>query len=150
MHVTSHICDQLSEANNHLVPSHFFMFYFIFDYIGLHEIGTHVVRPFFLPPRVKLLDTLQGTDDASIVMLSITTIWPSPHGNYTVPLTTPSHHLFSWHFHLFYCRLSGDPQQRFVILGFGNDTRVMMRDFRVDEPEIEEFIEHWRRLIASE
>ena len=24
-----------------------------------------------------------------------------------------------------------------------------MRDFRVDEPEIEEFIEHWRRLIAS-
>jgi hypothetical protein len=28
---------------------------------GLHEIGTHVVRPFFLPPRVKLLDTLQGT-----------------------------------------------------------------------------------------
>ena len=34
-------------------------------------------------------------------------------------------------------------------MGFGNDTRVMMRDFRVDEPEIEEFIEHWRRLIAS-
>ena len=29
---------------------------------GLHEIGTHVVRPFFLPPRVKLLDTLQGEE----------------------------------------------------------------------------------------
>mmetsp|Transcript_1065 Transcript_1065/g.1187 ORF Transcript_1065/g.1187 Transcript_1065/m.1187 type:complete len:888 (-) Transcript_1065:21-2684(-) len=70
--------------------------------VGLHEIGTHVVRPFFLPPRVKLLETLQA-----------------------------------------------DLKQRFLIIGFGNDTRVMMRDFRGDEPEIGEAVEHWRLLIAS-
>ena len=46
-------------------------------------------------------------------------------------------------------RVVAESQYHEPLLGFGNDTRVMMRDFRVDEPEIEEFIEHWRRLIAS-
>ena len=70
--------------------------------VGLHEIGAHVERPFFLPARVKLLDTLQQ-----------------------------------------------DPLQRFLVTGTGNDTRVMIRTFRGDEPEIEEFVEHWRLLIAQ-
>jgi hypothetical protein len=38
---------------------------------------------------------------------------------------------------------------RFLIIGFGNDTRVMMRDFRGDEPEIEESVEQWRLLIGT-
>ena len=70
--------------------------------VGLHEIGAHVERPFFLPARVKLLDTLQQ-----------------------------------------------DPLQRFLVTGTGNDTRVMVRTFRGDEPEIEEYVEHWRLLIAQ-
>jgi hypothetical protein len=70
--------------------------------VALQEIGTHIVRPFFLPARVSLLDALEG-----------------------------------------------DPFQRFVIIGFGNDAHVMIRNFRGDEPEIEEFVEHWRLLIAS-
>ena len=70
--------------------------------VALQDIGTHIVRPFFLPARVSLLDALEG-----------------------------------------------DPFQRFVIIGFGNDAHVMIRNFRGDEPEIEEFVEHWRLLIAS-
>jgi hypothetical protein len=70
--------------------------------VGLHEIGAHVSRPFFLPSRVKLLETLQS-----------------------------------------------DPLQRFVISGNGNETRVMVRNFRGDEPEIEEFVEEWRLLIVN-
>ena len=82
-------------------------------------------------------------------MLNYTTLY------YTILYHTSIHYtklhltLTTLHSTAFYYPISGDPQQRFVILGFGNDTRVMMRDFRVDEPEIEEFIEHWRRLIAS-
>ena len=151
---------------------------------GLHEIGTHVVRPFFLPPRVKLLDTLQGTyllyctfygqyfrsihaSRSSLRYLSFPSFPPSfltspfpllfysspflssppPHPPFLLFSATPTNHLLQ---QTHPTLLTGDPQQRFVILGFGNDTRVMMRDFRVDEPEIEEFIEHWRRLIASE
>lgn len=70
--------------------------------VALQDIGTHVVRPFYLQPHVKLLDALEA-----------------------------------------------DPFQRFVILGFGVDAHVMIRSFRGDEPEIEEFVEHWRLLIAS-
>ena len=70
--------------------------------VALQDIGTHVVRPFYLQPHVKLLDALEA-----------------------------------------------DPFQRFVILGFGIDAHVMIRSFRGDEPEIEEFVEHWRLLIAS-
>ena len=43
-----------------MLHSHSFSLPIPFSLSGLHEIGTHVVRPFFLPPRVKLLDTLQG------------------------------------------------------------------------------------------
>ena len=169
-----------------------------------------MVRPFFLPPRVKLLDTLQGeeptdggseretivdTDTRTAIARErrrrrgkrrkelLGTMLRTLQIRQNIPLSFPpprppglpssSCALFIAG-ELFQCHLSiplllssphppfpslylislllavpGDPQQRFVILGFGNDTRVMMRDFRVDEPEIEEFIEHWRRLIAS-
>ena len=70
--------------------------------VALLDIGAHVVRPFFLPPSVKLIDALEA-----------------------------------------------DPFQRFVILRFGSDAHVMIRNFRGDEPEIEEFVEHWRLLISS-
>ena len=70
--------------------------------VGLHEIGAHVERPFFLPARVKLLETLQL-----------------------------------------------DPLQRFIVTGVGNDTRIMIRTFRGDEPEIGEYVEHWRLVILQ-
>jgi hypothetical protein len=34
-------------------------------------------------------------------------------------------------------------------LGCGIDTHITIRNFRGDEPEIEEFVEHWRLLIAD-
>jgi hypothetical protein len=34
-------------------------------------------------------------------------------------------------------------------IGFGIDTQITIRNFRGDEPEIEEFVEHWRLLIAD-
>ena len=70
--------------------------------VGLHEIGAHVERPFFLPGRIKLLETLQL-----------------------------------------------DPLQRFIVTGVGNDTRIMIRTFRGDEPEIGEYVEHWRLVILQ-
>mmetsp|Transcript_32125 Transcript_32125/g.30618 ORF Transcript_32125/g.30618 Transcript_32125/m.30618 type:complete len:787 (-) Transcript_32125:234-2594(-) len=45
--------------------------------------------------------------------------------------------------------LAADPFHRFVIIGFGIDTQITIRNFRGDEPEIEEFVEHWRLLIAD-
>jgi hypothetical protein len=33
--------------------------------------------------------------------------------------------------------------------GCGIDTHITIRNFRGDEPEIEEFVEHWRLLIAD-
>lgn len=45
--------------------------------------------------------------------------------------------------------LSTDPFQRFVIIGSGVNTHVTIRNFRGDEPEIMEFVEHWRVLIAE-
>jgi hypothetical protein len=45
--------------------------------------------------------------------------------------------------------LAQDPFQRFVILGSGIDTHVTIRNFRGDEPEILEYVEHWRLLIAD-
>jgi hypothetical protein len=45
--------------------------------------------------------------------------------------------------------LSTDPFQRFVVIGSGVNTHVTIRNFRGDEPEIMEFVEHWRVLIAE-
>lgn len=45
--------------------------------------------------------------------------------------------------------LEADPFQRFVVVGFENDAQVIIRNFRGDEPEIEEFVENWRLHIAS-
>ena len=45
--------------------------------------------------------------------------------------------------------LAADPFQRFVIMGFGADARVTIRTFRGDEPEIEKYVEHWRKLIIN-
>ena len=38
---------------------------------------------------------------------------------------------------------------RFVIMGFGSESRVTIRTFRGDEPEIEKFVENWRTLIET-
>ena len=45
--------------------------------------------------------------------------------------------------------LAADPFQRFVIMGFGTEARVTIRTFRGDEPEIEKYVEHWRKLIIT-
>lgn len=45
--------------------------------------------------------------------------------------------------------LAVDPFQRFVIMGFGADARVTIRTFRGDEPEIEKYVEQWRKLITE-
>eukprot|EP00596_Hydrurales_sp_CCMP1899_P009800 CAMPEP_0119035564 /NCGR_PEP_ID=MMETSP1177-20130426/2648_1 /TAXON_ID=2985 /ORGANISM="Ochromonas sp, Strain CCMP1899" /LENGTH=1104 /DNA_ID=CAMNT_0006994003 /DNA_START=168 /DNA_END=3482 /DNA_ORIENTATION=- len=45
--------------------------------------------------------------------------------------------------------LEADPFQRFVMLGVGPESHVMIRNFRGDEQEIEEFVERWRLLVAS-
>lgn len=45
--------------------------------------------------------------------------------------------------------LAADPFQRFVIMGFGVEARVTIRTFRGDEPEIEKYVEHWRKLIIN-
>jgi hypothetical protein len=45
--------------------------------------------------------------------------------------------------------LAADPFKRFVIMGFGAEARVTIRTFRGDEPEIEKYVEHWRKLITN-
>ena len=69
---------------------------------GLHEIGTHVVRPFFLPPRVKLLDTLQGPYCAVLYCTALYCTVLSMQNTLFNPINTipvkprESHHIISY------------------------------------------------------